>query len=308
MVQHKTIIEYTRNNIVEKAYMGSIVVIDKNKNTVFEFSNQNDNFIFRSAQKPFQALNILISGAFNTYDLNEEHLAVISGSHSGTEAHSRTVKEILAKINCTAEDLLCPASYPLDKAAYLNMIKNDVAPQKILHNCSGKHCGMLAVCRVLGLDIKNYTDINHPVQRQIIKQTLELCEFEEEITAKDGCSTPVLAMPLKNMAAGLSNLYNDKNGKKILEACLKYPFLFGGMQRFDTLIIEASNGKIFAKTGAEGLLLAFNSEIGQSAAIKVLSDDMTARSTAVLALFEKLSWVEKGFLKEQKIVDTRVLF
>ena len=38
-------------------------------------------------------------------------------------------------------------------------------PQKIFHNCSGKHAGMLALCRAHGWDTQGYRLPDHPVQQ-----------------------------------------------------------------------------------------------------------------------------------------------
>ena len=49
----------------------------------------------RSAFKPFQALPLVESSAFARSGLGPDALALIAGSHSGTDAHVALVRDIL---------------------------------------------------------------------------------------------------------------------------------------------------------------------------------------------------------------------
>ena len=292
MALNQTIIELPRNGIVEKAYLGAVIALDKNGNKILDFSyNSAQNIIFRSMQKPFQAYSFLRSGAFEKFNLNEKHLAVISGSHSGTLEQAKLVKEILRKAGFAVKNLKCPKTYPLDTQTRIYLIKNNKRKSQIYDNCSGKHAGMLCACKAYGFDAKNYTSLNHPMQRKIIAQTLKLCEFKNEITATDGCGVPVLTMPLEYMAEGLQNLYKTSEGVKIIHAAVKYPMLYGGKNRFDSDIIKLTNGKVFAKVGAAGLVGALNLQTGEALVVKIFADDHPARAQVTLDYMKKLKWI-----------------
>ncbi len=292
MLKNQTIIELSRNDIVEKAYLGSLIALDKNGNKILEFSyNPLQNIIFRSMQKPFQAYSFMRSGAFKKFNLNEKHLAVISGSHAGTLAQITLVKEILRKSGFKVNDLKCPKDYPLDIETKNYLIKNSKRKSQIYDNCSGKHAGMLAACAAYGFDAEGYMNLNHPIQRKIISETLKLCEFPNEVTATDGCGVPVLAMPLEHMANGLQNLYKTHEGEKIIKAAIKYPMLYGGKNRFDSDIIKLTKGKVFAKVGAAGLVGLLNIQTGEALVVKIFADDHPARAQVTLDYMKKLNWI-----------------
>ena len=292
MLKNKVITEIERNDIIEKAYLGTAISLDKNGKKLLDFSyDESQNVIMRSFQKPFQAYSFIKSGAYEKYGITLQELAVISGSQAGTPKQIELVKNVLKKSGLKISDLNCPKEYPLDEKTKCNLIKSGRKPASVYCNCSGKHAGILASCKALGLEIKGYIDIEHPVQKKIADYTMELCEFDRKILAIDGCGIPVLAMPLENMAKGLLNLYNTAEGQKIISACLKYPMLFGGDNRFDTEIIKLSNGKIFAKVGACGLVGAINTYNQETLIVKIFADDHEARRNAMLKFMKKLGWV-----------------
>ena len=150
---------------------------------------------------------------------------------------------------------------------------------------------MLSSCKALDIDISDYMKINHPVQKRIADLTLKLCECDKKIVAIDGCGVPVLAMPVKNMAIGLQNLYNTNEGRKIISAALNYPMLFGGNNRLDTEIIKYTNGKVFAKVGAAGLVGAINTKTKETLIVKIFADDHEARRILIFDYMKKLMWI-----------------
>ncbi len=292
MTKDNIIIEIKRNDIVEKAYLGSVVALNKIGKVLFDFSyDKKQNIIMRSFQKPFQAYSFMKSSAYKKFAITSGELSVISGSHAGTEKQTELVKSVLKKSGLKVGDLRCPKEYPLDETAKYNLIKNNKKPAPIYCNCSGKHAGMLSSGRALGFGIEKYLEINHPVQQKIAEYTLELCEFDEKIFAKDGCGVPVMAMPLENMAKGLLNLYNTPEGQEIINACTKYPMLFGGNNRFDTEIIKLTRGKVFAKVGACGLVGAINLKTKETLIVKIFADDHPARREVMLKYMKKLKWI-----------------
>ena len=292
MLKTDTIIEIKRNDIVEKAYCGSVIALDKNGRKLLDFSyDDRQNIILRSFQKPFQAYAFIKSGAYEKYGITKQELAVISGSHAGTPKQAELVKCILKKSGLKISDLKCPAEYPLDEKAKYELIKAGKRPAPVYCNCSGKHAGILASSKASGVEINGYLESEHPIQKKIAEYTLELCEFDKKIIAKDGCGVPVLAMPLENMAKGLLNLYNTAEGQEIISASLKYPMLFGGNNRFDTEIIKITNGKVFAKVGACGLVGAINTKTKETLIVKIFADDHGARREVMLRFMKQLKWL-----------------
>ena len=79
----------------------------------------------------------------------------------------------------------------------------------------------------------------------------------------DGCSAPQYAFSIDDLSNAMINLINKKYRKNdyskaiyiLLNAITEYPFLIGGKNRFDSEIIKHTQGRIFCKGGAEGVLL-----------------------------------------------------
>ncbi len=286
------ILKYTRNSFTEKMYLGQVIAIDKNKNKIFEFNNDNEPIIFRSAQKPFQAFSVLQTNAYKMFGFDDKMLAVCCGSHVGDEKNIEQVKKILKSINLSEKELLCPKAIPL--------CKKTNKKKKIYNNCSGKHAGMLTVCQAKNFSLENYNMLSHPLQKDIIKNTLAFCEYKKENVAFDGCGVPVLAIPVINMAKGLLNLNEDTLGKKLINSVLKNPDIFGGKNRLDSEIIKISKGKIFAKVGAEGLCILLNTKKEEALVLKIFADDMYARAVLAGKLLYNLEWFNLEEYKKLK--------
>ena len=75
-------------------------------------------------------------------------------------------------------------------------------PSRLKHNCSGKHAGMLALCRAQGWPYEGYRLASHPCSRPCSPRSPSAAETTDEIpTAVDGCGVVTFALPLERMAA-----------------------------------------------------------------------------------------------------------
>src|SRR5918994_7248017 len=103
-----------------------------------------------SAAKPFQALPL----ARAREDLDERDLAIASASHLAGREQLGAVRALLAKAPASEDELECGlAGEP---------------PARIRHNCSGKHAGMLALCRAHGWPSEGYRLADPPLQRACV--------------------------------------------------------------------------------------------------------------------------------------------
>jgi len=298
------LIEKTRGQLTETQHFGFISVVDKKETTLLKIGDdENKNFWFRSAAKPFQASLIIKSGAYDKYNFTLEELAICCASHTGTEEHTKTVQSVLDKIGLTEKNLQCGVHEPLDKETKEYFIKNDIEPSQLHNNCSGKHAGMLAVCITNGWDIKNYLELNHPLQKKIKTTVANFCNFDENKIniGTDGCSAPVHALPLYKMGVGFLNLFLDKNYENIKKTFQKNPFLIGGNERLDTEIIKTSCGNLISKTAAGGLCITINLEQEQALIVKILDADMTSRSIATIEALKQLKWLSEEALETPEI-------
>jgi L-asparaginase II len=75
---------------------------------------------------------------------------------------------------------------------------------------------------------------------------------------------------------------------RILNALRARPFLYGGTDRFDSVVLEVTEGRILTKIGAEGLHCVALLDAGMGLAVKVEDGAQRAQYTAVLRLLQYL--------------------
>jgi L-asparaginase II len=107
-----------------------------------------------------------------------------------------------------------------------------------------------------------YIDPAHPVQRKILTTLAEMSGLKpEEIhIGIDGCSAPNFALPLQSTALAFARLCQpDRLAEERAEAChlitkamITYPDMIGGPDNFDTTLMQAAQGRVICKGGAEG--------------------------------------------------------
>jgi L-asparaginase II len=237
----------------------------------------------RSSAKPFQALPLVRARD----DLTTEEIAVASASHLASPEQLAAVRSLLAKAQASEDDLECGPE-----------------PTRIEHNCSGKHAGMLAVCRAHGWPSQDYRLESHPVQRACLSVVAMAGGLAPEglPAAIDGCGVPTWAMPLSRMAVAFSQLEELEGGATVAAAMRRHPELIRGPRAADTMLMRALDGWA-AKGGAEGLLCAAGPN-GLGVAVKVEDGATRATRSAVAELLRRLG-IETGELGVVPLENSR---
>jgi L-asparaginase II len=223
----------------------------------------------RSSSKPLQAIPVARVRA----DLDDRDLAIASASHLADEAQLAAVRALLAKAPASEDELECGAE--------------GEPPSRLKHNCSGKHAGMLALCRARGWRSEGYRLEGHRVQREMLTIHAEASEVaEDEIrTAIDGCGVLTFGLPLERMAHAFVRLPDLEGGDRVVAAMCAHPDLIRGPTASDTRLMRALPGWM-AKGGAEGLLCAAGGGIG--VALKAEDGNGRALGPAAAAFFRQL--------------------
>jgi L-asparaginase II len=217
----------------------------------------------RSSAKPIQALPLVRARP----DLEEAEIAIACASHHANPDQIRAVRSLLAKAPATEDDLECGE-------------QEGRPPGRLHHNCSGKHAGMLAVCRARGWPTKDYRLASHPLQRELFHVVTRAAGAEPRL-AIDGCGVVTFALPLEAMAQMFSRLPELEGGESVIAAMRARPELVGGEPSLDTRLMRARPGWI-AKGGAEGLLCGLTPD-GLGFALKVEDGTQRALGPAVAA-------------------------
>ena len=225
----------------------------------------------RSSSKPLQAIPL----ARTRDDVDDRDLAIASASHLADDAQLAAVRTLLEKAPADETELECGA--------------DGSPPSRLKHNCSGKHAGMLALCRARGWPSEGYRLPDHPVQLEMLSVHAEAAEVEpDEIrTAVDGCGVPTFALTLERMAHAFARLPSLAGGDRVAAAMRSHPDLIRGPLATDTRLMRALPGWI-AKGGAEGLLCAAGAGIG--IALKATDGNGRALGPAAAAFLVKLGF------------------
>ncbi len=278
-------VEYFRDGLVEEFHDG--ICVDLN-------GSDTEPYFLRSCAKPLQASLILDCGI----DFSDEELALCCGSHAGEECHIKVAHGILDKLGLNESYLKCGIHEPLAG------LKAGEVATPIHNNCSGKHLGFLAVCKANGWDLENYYEPEHPLQKAVKKRIYELCEVKGEYPdTTDGCGVPIVSMPLNNLVKGFKNL--DKKYSKIADAILKNPYIYGGVNRLDTEIIEKTG--LLAKVGAGGLCVVYNTKLKEGFAVKMFDASMPARRFAVFHEINRLGWANVEIDNKIKTLSGKIV-
>ena len=254
--------ELTRGNIVESIHYGAIAVVDAHGKLLYSHGDPQTIAFLRSSAKPFQAIPFFEHGGPGTFNLTQKEQALLCSSHEGSDEHVRTVESIQAKAGIKESDLQCGIHMPGDAIAYKALIAHGEAPTPNRNNCSGKHTGMLAHAKMRGLPLDTYLEISHPIQQDILTSFAEMCNYPKDkvVFGIDGCSAPNFAVPLYNSALAFARLcdpYDLRDARtkachEITWAMTSHPEMISGTNEFDCRLMQAGNGRIVCKRGAEG--------------------------------------------------------
>ncbi len=274
-------VQLLREGIVESVHQVHAAVADSRGRLLSAAGDADNASFIRSALKPFQAMAVTATGALDAFNLTDKDLAVMCGSHQGQVEHSRQVFGILWRADLEPTCLQCPV--PHGRQSPLE------------HNCSGKHAGMLAVCKQQGWELNTYLRRNHPIQKLILERFASLLEMpaDEFIAAHDDCGAPTYFMQLRQMATLYAKLASGENleMERVVRAMTHQPSMISGPQGFDTELIRLTRGEILSKSGAEGVQCISRVGEGLGLAIKVVDGSKRAKYAAALQILRQLGWI-----------------
>jgi L-asparaginase II len=269
------VVEATRAGVVEAKHVVHAVAVE-NGRIVESAGDPHLVTYFRSSAKPVQALPLVRARP----DLDDGEIAIACASHLHRPDQLAPVLSLLAKARLDEDDLECGPD-----------------PTRLQHNCSGKHAGMLLLCRERGWPTDGYTLPEHPCQQAMLAEVTTAADVEPSRvpTSADGCGVVTYALPLERMAHAFSRLGQLDGGDRATGAMRARPELICGPGEADTELMLLRSGWA-AKGGAEGLLCAASEE-GLGVAVKV-ADGATRAVRPALAAFLTRIGVETGDLAD----------
>ena len=297
------LIEVYRGELVESFHFGHLA-ISNNRGEIIAFWGDPKALIFpRSSCKIIQALPLVEMGSAKKFSLENKHLALACASHSGAEKHLNVAKNWLLKIGLNEKDLLCGYHLPYDKVQLNKLKKNKKMLSQLHNNCSGKHLSFLTISKSISQEsdnIKNYININHPVQKIVKKTFEEISGYQNSVFALDGCSAPNFACSIQSLAKAMAIFANPekmeqkrKDSIEILKtSVLCYPDLIAGDDRLCTKIIKKSNNQLIVKVGADGVYTAILLDKGLGIALKICDGSRKAAECLIVTILIRLGYLK----------------
>lgn len=294
------IAQVIRGGVVDCVHRGRIVVVDRDGRILYQAGDPNSTAFLRSTGKPFQAAAIVESGAAQHFHFTAPELALSAGSHSGTSDHLEILHGMMYKVGVDSDDLLCGVSAPLDAQAHDQLLMGGGQVSTLTHNCSGKHVAMLAACKTNGWDIRHYVDREHPLQARILQFLALTCRIESRQIqqAVDGCSVPTFGLPMVNIALGCARMglavHQDTALGQVVKAMQAHPLVFSGAGRYDAVLVQATQGRLIAKGGAEGLVGIAVPDRGVGIAMKISDGSQRAMIPVLCNVLRQLDLISAG--------------
>lgn len=245
------LLDVTRNGFVESHHRGGLVLLAAS-GTVAVAAGAPERPIFpRSALKPLQAIAMVEQG----FAGRDDALALAAASHDGEDVHVAGVRSILTAAGLAEAALQCPPDLPAGRAALLAHLRAGRGPERICHNCSGKHAAMLATCAAGGWETGSYRDQAHPLQAAILARIETTSGETVAATGVDGCGAPAHAISLVGLARAFAAIATAAHGTPaalVRSAMRSHPGLLGGTGRAVTELTAGVDG-LLCKDGAEGV-------------------------------------------------------
>ncbi len=278
-----------RGGAIESRHRVHAVVMGKKGEVLYRWGSAAYSFFPRSSIKLLQAAAWVKDGVAQEFGLGKEHLAIACGSHHGEKVHTSLVEAWLAKLGLAEEDLECGAHAPYHVPTAHELVRAGQVPSQLHNNCSGKHAGLLTLCKARGWETQGYSFYDHPVQaalRETLGRFFEI-DMAEALWGIDGCGIPTYSIPLSALAGSLAAAANARGIERSLGDAVKelnsaigaHPAMIGGTNSFCSQIVAETEGRVLAKVGAEGVYGAWIPGSGIGIAMKC--EDGAARATEV---------------------------
>ena len=283
----------TRGALVESLHRVHAAVVNASGELIGSAHNPALVTHWRSCAKPFQIMQLVEQRGFDTIGWGDDQLALACGSHGGEPEHVALAQVMLATIGMEEGDLACGPHDPLAGRGLKLLRESGQRPTRLHNNCSGKHAAMLARAHTAGWPTVGYERAEHPVQQECLVEVAKWTGVEAGAIGRaiDGCGVVVFALPLASMATAYARLADQARRSnevpsRIVHAMQTRPFLVGGSDRFDSAIIEATEGRVIAKVGAEGVHSIAIIDEGIGIALKVECGAQRAQFPAVIAALQ----------------------
>jgi L-asparaginase II len=297
---------------IENVHHGAVAVVSADGGLLHWAGDPHWSTFTRSTLKPFQALSFVRDGGPAHYDWTARQVALLCASHSGEAMHVEVVSSMLASAGSDASQLQCGCHVPGWYAALGTPAPVGAEWSALQHNCSGKHAGFLAACRLNGEPVDDYLSPDAPLQRRIAAAVADVAGLAPHALPRgtDGCSAPNYAMPLSRLAFLYAQLSQGRAARiegdalgLLGDAMMEHPDLVSGSARSDQALMRFAPGDWVTKIGADGVQAIGIRSAGIGIAIKVADGNRDALFAVVVETLAQLGFLSDN--PEQRLLEER---
>jgi L-asparaginase II len=292
---HVPLLATLRGHTVESVHYGTIAVSDRHGEPVYRVGDvQSPNFA-RSALKPLQALPFLQDEGPARFGFGSHEVALMCASHNGEAVHVEIVQRMLARIGAREADLQCGAHPPMYYTATGTPVPPRAGFGPVFHNCSGKHTGFLAYCRLHGHRFGDYLSPESALQVRIRNTVQQFAGPGPLPSGIDGCSAPNFALPLMRLAHAYAQLAAAPEAPvaALRYTMLRHPDLVSGTARNDLALAQAGDGDWIAKAGADGVQAIGVCSGGLGIAVRVADGNARALHAVTTEVLHQIGLLAK---------------
>ncbi len=280
---------------VECMHYGSIAIVDEHGALVAQAGDPEGLNFTRSTLKPLQALPFVEDGGLAHYGFGSQELALMCASHSGETMHTALAQSILDRSGATVADLQCGQHPPRFYEATGTSVPQGLVASALHHNCSGKHSGFLAYCRLHHHTLGGYLDPDSPLQIRVRNCVQRFAPGQTLVAGTDGCSAPNFALPLRCLAHTYCRIAADTDPalQAIFYAMTRHPDLVSGTARTDLALMQAGAGDWVCKIGADGMQTVGVRSHGLGIAIRMAGGDARALQVATAEVLHQIGLLDE---------------
>jgi L-asparaginase II len=297
-MSNPVLVEITRGRSVESRHRGAFAVVDDGGRVALSAGDPQAGIFPRSAIKALQALSLVMTGAADAAGFDDADLALACSSHSGDTMHVARAGEMLRKLGCDENALVCAPHWSIDPQVARALAASGGEPCRLHNNCSGKHAGFLALARQLGASLTGYESATHPAQRLVIATLEQVCATQVDIAngGRDGCGIPAPLLPLQALAFGFARFGSGSGldpqvaaaAARLHAATAAHPEMVAGGERLDTRVMREHGARVYVKIGAEGVYCGAIPGLGLGIAVKIDDGAARAAEAVMVALLARL--------------------
>ena len=287
-------VRVTRCGTTESIHRVHVAVADARGRLIGGCGDPAQVAFYRSAAKPFQALPLVEDGVVERFGFTREELALCCASHNAEPEHLALAQSMLARTGLDERALACGPHPSLRPERARELWARGVRLRAVHNNCSGKHAGMLALAVAQGWPPEGYLERGHPVQLRMLAEIARWTGVaaSELVTGTDGCGVVTFALALAEMAASFARFTAAADAgdpaARIVAAMTGHPFAVAGTGRTCTAVMQRLGGRVFVKTGAEGVYCGGVRGRGLGFALKVEDGARRASDMALIGVLSDL--------------------